>query len=464
MKKNCFDIVSPVDGQIFAGRMYATSKEVRSALEKSEKIAAEWRNRSHTERISICERAVEYFVDKANDWGTELTNMMGRPVRYTPNEIKGGFQERARAMISKAIPALEDVKVSEKTGFQRFIRREPLGTVLVLAPWNYPYLTSVNVIIPALLAGNRIILKHSEQTALCAERYYEAFQQAGLPDGVFQFLHLTHHQVADLIGDPAIAYVAFTGSVEGGKAIQGAVNTRFISAGLELGGKDPAYVCADADWGYTVENIVDGVFFNSGQSCCAIERIYVEESVFDDFVQDFLALTKRYVLGNPLDERTTLGPMVRISNAMSARQQLDKALKEGAVAHISAHDFPDLGLPYFAPQVLTNVHQKMEIMQEESFAPFVGIMPVKNDQEAIRYMNDSRYGLTASIWTNDQDRALKLGDQVQTGTWFMNRCDYLDPDLAWTGIKNSGRGCTLSVLGYEYLTRPKSFHMKIATS
>ena len=257
--------------------------------------------------------------------------------------------------------------------------------------------------------------------------------------------------------------MAFTGSVGGGAAVQEALSKRFINAGLELGGKDPAYVRADTNLENAIENLVDGSFFNSGQSCCGIERIYVDERIFDDFVEGFVELTKKYQLGNPLDEVTTLGPMVRTSAAEYAQKQIDQSIHEGAKALIDPNMFSahDPATPYMAPQVLINVDHSMEIMTEESFAPVVGIMSVKDDNEAVKLMNDSQYGLTASIWTDDLERAIALGDKIETGTFFMNRCDYLDPELAWTGVKNSGRGCTLSSLGYDVLTRPKSFHMKI---
>jgi acyl-CoA reductase-like NAD-dependent aldehyde dehydrogenase len=361
-------------------------------------------------------------------------------------------------MASIAGEALKDVEVEQKQGFRRFIRREPLGLVLVLAPWNYPWLTSVNAVVPALLAGNAAILKTAAQTPLVAERYTEAFAAAGLPAGVFQVLHLEHAQVEKLIGDARIDYVAFTGSVEGGRAVQRAAAGRFIGLGLELGGKDPAYVRADADLGSAVENLVDGAYFNSGQSCCGIERIYVHRALFDKFVEGFVALTKQYRLGNPLDPQTNLGPMVRTAAADFVRKQVGEALAQGARELLGLKDQP--GTPYLPPQVLTGVDHRMSIMTEETFGPAVGIMPVKDDDEAIALMNDSRYGLTASIWTRDADAALAIGDRVQTGTWFMNRCDYLDPALAWTGVKDSGRGCTLSRLGLEAFTRPKSFHLK----
>ncbi|WP_439582675.1 aldehyde dehydrogenase family protein [Dyadobacter bucti] len=455
--------ISPIDGSVYVERKLADSAEVESALSKAVLAQREWRKTSLAEREAICRKAVEYFLNNADEIGLELTWQMGRPVRYTANEIRKGFQERANYMISVAEQALADVEVAEISGFRRFIRRDPLGVVFVVAPWNYPYLTSVNSVIPAIMAGNAVILKHAQQTPLCAERYAAAFEYAGLPEGVFQYLHLSHEQVAGVIGDSRIDYVAFTGSVEGGHAIQNAINERFIIGGLELGGKDPAYVRADANLADAVENLVDGSFFNSGQSCCGIERIYVHKDVYDQFINDFAELTKTYTLGNPLDQATTLGPMVRTSAAAFAQKQIDEAVQAGAKALIDPALFPEhkSGTPYLAPQVLVNVDHSMQVMTEETFAPVVGIMPVDSDEEAIRLMNDSQYGLTASIWTTDLDTALQIGEQVETGTWFMNRCDYLDPALAWTGVKNSGRGCTLSTVGYEALTRPKSFHLKI---
>jgi acyl-CoA reductase-like NAD-dependent aldehyde dehydrogenase len=280
---------------------------------------------------------------------------------------------------------------------------------------------------------------------------------------VFQHLHMDHAQTARVIGDARIGFVAFTGSVPGGHAVQRAAAERFIATGLELGGKDPAYVRQDAPLASTIENLVDGSYFNSGQSCCGIERIYVHRAVYKPFVDGFAELTRKYRLGNPLDKETTLGPMVRADAAASVRAQIREAIGKGAKALVDAKAFPadKEGTPYVAPQVLVDVNHGMQVMSEESFGPVVGIMPVASDEQAIELMNDSRYGLTASIWTADRDAALAIGDRIETGTWFMNRCDYLDPALAWTGVKDSGRGCTLSRLGFEAFTRPKSFHLKL---
>lgn len=463
-----FQIISPATGAVYAERRYAEPNEIEQVLNASAKAFPLWRKTPIEKRAEVCQHVISYFKQHADEMAQELTMLMGRPIRYTPFEIRGGFVERAEYMIKAGLEALSDKEIPRKDGFHRFIRREPLGTVLVLAPWNYPYLTSVNAVIPAVMAGNTVILKHAEQTALCAERYREAFrfalQKSGLEglEGVFQYLHISHEQVARVIQDPRIAYVAFTGSVEGGHSIQKAAGNRLITAGLELGGKDPAYVRADANLAQAVENLVDGAFFNSGQSCCAVERIYVHQSVYDEFVQQFTELTKSYILGDPMQPETTLGPMVRTSNAEKALAQMAKAKALGAQSLINPSDFPSLPLPFLAPQVFVNVTHQMDLMKEESFAPFVGIMQVKDDQHAIELMNDSLYGLTASIWTRDMDKAIEIGNEIETGTWFMNRCDYLDPELAWTGVKNSGKGYTLSSLGYDCLTRPKSFHLKIS--
>jgi acyl-CoA reductase-like NAD-dependent aldehyde dehydrogenase len=455
-------VISPIDGAVVAERTVVSATEVEAVLRRAEAARAPWVATPLDERAAACERAVQHMLDHADEIGLELTLQMGRPVRHTPFEIRRGFQERARTMAVLAPAALADRPASAKDGFTRFIRREPVGTVLVVAPWNYPYLTSVNSIVPALLAGNTVILKHATQTILCAERYSEAFAAAGLPDGVFQHVHATHDAIASMIGDPRIGFVAFTGSVEGGHAIQAAAASRFIGTGLELGGKDPSYVRHDADIALAVAENVDGAFFNAGQSCCSIERIYVHERVYDDFVDGVRAETLNYVLGDPRDEATTIGPMVNAKAAAFVREQIDEALAKGARAVTTEAGFAAarVGTPYVGPTVLVDVDHSMSVMRDESFGPVVGIMKVRNDDEAVALMNDSAYGLSACVWSGDVDAAVALGDRVETGTWFLNRCDYLDPELAWTGVKDTGHGISLSPLGFDAVTKVKSFHLK----
>ncbi|TMI10615.1 MAG: aldehyde dehydrogenase family protein [Betaproteobacteria bacterium] len=452
--------ISPVDGSVYVEREFASDQAIEAALAKAVSAQPAWKQVPVAERAAICRRMADWCVANADQLGEELTWQIGRPIAQSPGEIRGGFHERVKYMSGIAEETLADLAVEKKAGFQRFIRREPLGVVLVLAPWNYPWLTSVNAVVAALLAGNTIVLKMAQQTPLVAERYRQAFAAAGLPDGVFQFLHIDHESAARVIADPRIGFVAFTGSVGGGHAVQRAAAGRFVATGLELGGKDPAYVRADAPLQATIENLVDGAYFNSGQSCCAVERIYVHRAVFKPFVEGFVELARQYRLGNPLERQTTLGPLVRTDAANSVRAQIRDALNKGAKALLDPKADRE-GTPYLAPQVLVDVDHGMALMTEETFGPVVGIMAVATDEEAVGLMNDSRYGLTASIWTADAQAAIRIGDRVETGTWFMNRCDYLDPALAWTGVKDSGRGCTLSRLGLESFTRPKSFHLRL---
>jgi acyl-CoA reductase-like NAD-dependent aldehyde dehydrogenase len=455
--------ITPVDGSVYVERPLAGIAEVEAAVDRARAAQAAWKYVPIAERQALLTKAVDAFVDKKAEIAEEISWQMGRPIGHSPGEV-GGFEERARYMIEAAPKALVDVEAGPKEGFTRFVRRDPLGVVFVIAPWNYPYLTAVNSIVPALMAGNAVILKHSAQTPLCAERFAQAFETAGLPKGLFQHLHLGHRTALDLIGHEGIDFVAFTGSVPAGHAVQDAAVKRFVGLGLELGGKDPAYVRADVKLDHAIENVVDGAFFNAGQSCCGIERVYVHEAVYEPFVEGAAELVSKFVLGNPLEAGTTLGPMVRASAADFVRGQIAEAVAAGAKALVDPAGFPadEPGTPYLAPQVLVDVDHTMRVMTEESFGPVVGIMKVGSDLEAVRLMNDSAFGLTASIWTTDERAAIDIGGQVETGTWFMNRCDYLDPALAWTGVKDSGRGCTLSVIGYEQLTRPKSFHLRTA--
>src|SRR5256714_13116450 len=326
--------ITPIDGSLYAQRPLASAREVDAALERAAAAQRRWRQVPVGERSAIVRRMVAWCVAEADKLGEELSWQMGRPIAYTPTEIRRGFQERALYMCAIAESALADVRVEPKAGFERFIRREALGVVLVVAPWNYPWLTSVNAVVPALLAGNAVVLKMAQQTPLVAERYAEAFAAAALPPGVFQYLHLDHAQTAQVIADARIAFVAFTGSVPGGHAVQRAAAERFIATGLELGGKDPAYVRADAPLAATIENLVDGSYFNSGQSCCGVARIYGQRSGDAPFVDGFVELTKKYRLGNPLEAQTTLGPMVRADAADAVRAQIRQALGQGAKALI----------------------------------------------------------------------------------------------------------------------------------
>ncbi|CUH44204.1 aldehyde dehydrogenase family protein [Ruegeria atlantica] len=452
--------VSPIDGSVFAEREVLSRDAALEAAARSRAAQAEWAARPLQERIDLVMAGVAVVGAMNDEIVPELAHMMGRPVRYG-GEF-GGFNERASHMAQIAEASLADIAVGEDETFKRYIKRIPHGVVFVVAPWNYPYMTAINTVAPALIAGNTVILKHATQTLLVGERMAQAFHSVGIPEDVFQNVFLSHDVTNDLISGNAFDFVNFTGSVGGGQAMERAAAGTFTGVGTELGGKDPGYVMDDADLDAAVETLIDGAMFNSGQCCCGIERIYVHESLYDDFVAKAVDVVKGYKLGNPLDSDTTIGPMANVRFAKEVRAQIAEAVAAGAVAHIDT--FPeDDGGAYLTPQILTNVTHDMRVMQDESFGPVVGIMKVSSDDEAIALMNDSEFGLTASLWTRDVDRAERVGDAIETGTVFMNRADYLDPGLCWTGCKNTGRGGGLSVIGYHNLTRPKSYHLKKVT-
>ncbi|WP_424944859.1 aldehyde dehydrogenase family protein [Aliiroseovarius crassostreae] len=453
--------ISPIDGSVFAKRDVLSREEAFAAASRARAAQAGWAARPLAERVELVMAGVAAVGAMNDEIVPELAHMMGRPVRYG-GEF-GGFNERASHMASIAAEALADIEVGEDATFKRYIKRVPHGVVFVVAPWNYPYMTAINTVAPALIAGNTVVLKHATQTLLVGERMAAAFHAAGIPEDVFQNVFLSHDTTNHLIAGKAFDFVNFTGSVGGGQAMERAAAGTFTGVGTELGGKDPGYVMDDADLDAAVETLIDGAMFNSGQCCCGIERIYVHENLYDAFVEKAVAIVKGYKLGNPLDPDTTLGPMANVRFAEDVRAQIAEAVADGAVAHIGAFAEDDGGA-YLTPQILTHVTHDMRVMRDESFGPVVGIMKVASDDEAIRLMNDSDFGLTASLWTADLDRAMRVGDQIETGTVFMNRADYLDPGLCWTGCKNTGRGGGLSVIGFHNLTRPKSYHMKKVTS
>ena len=454
-----FKTITPIDNTVYLERKYNHDK-IEDTISNSVKAQKNWAALKVKERVEILKKFVDDFLSRENQIIEEITRQIGRPISQAASELKG-FKERADYMLSIAEKKLSIINLPEKQNFKNYIKRIPMGVSLVIAPWNYPYLTSVNSIIPALAAGNTIILKHSAQTPLCAEQLYLSTKNT-LPNNVFNYLHLNHEDSLKVVADKRIAFVSFTGSVKAGYEVQKMTTNKFISIALELGGKDPAYVRHDADIEKSAENLVDGSFFNAGQSCCGVERIYVDQKIYQKFLELFVAQTYNYKLGNPLKKDTTLGPVVKLSAAKFIEDQMNLAVNRGAKKMIdgSKFNYPKEHKNYMVPQVLTNVNHEMKFMVEETFGPCVGIMPVNNEKDAVKLMNDSPYGLTASIWTKDIEVAEKIGNEIDTGTFFMNRCDYLDPGLSWTGVKETGKGCSLSEIAYEHLTKPKSFHLR----
>ncbi|KAJ3810985.1 succinate semialdehyde dehydrogenase [Lentinula aff. lateritia] len=472
--------ITPHNQQPLVTRNYPTESELDATIVRAAEAQKAWAKVPLEERIKIGRKFIDEFKSLAQssepNLSLELTLQMGRPISQIQAEING-FLDRAGYMLSIASEALADVPLTDtdRPGFRRFIKRTPFGVILVIAPWNYPYLTSINSVFPALISGNAVLLKPSPQTPLTAERFASALVSAGVPSDVIQVVHLSPELTRHAVENKNVQFVSFTGSVGGGKKVEeAAVNAKgFKGVALELGGKDPAYVRADADLDYTVAELVDGAMYNSGQSCCAIERIYVHESIYDPFVEKYANIVKQnYKLSDPTLPTTNLGPVVSLASAERIRKQVDDAVKAGAKKLIPEELFPEarIGTTYVAPQVLVNVDHSMDVMMAKTFGPVVGIQKVSSDEEAIKLMNDSPYGLTASVWTSastsesSEEAFLNIADQIETGTVFLNRCDYLDPALAWTGVKDSGRGISLSRFGYDQLTRAKSVHMKIKTS
>ncbi|GAA5905469.1 hypothetical protein JCM5296_005880 [Sporobolomyces johnsonii] len=464
--------ISPITGSPIVTRPLPSSTAPLDALvARSHAAHLKWRKTPLADRIQLITQGIKALAARADELAPELTEQMGRPIRYAKAEFTT-FEDRAMWLINHAEKALRDEIVGEDRpeGFKRVIRRAPLGVCLLVAPWNFPYMTQVNALIPALLAGNAVLLKPSPQTPLVAERIQESFLAAGLPADLLQTLHLTPAQMDHLVGHPLVPFVSFTGSVGVGQRVEqvaaeaAAKGGVFKVVGLELGGKDAAYVREGCDPAYAAENLVDGAMFNSGQSCCAVERVYVHESVYDKFVDEAVRVAKEYHLGDPREESTTLGPVISLRSAATIREHIAEAVSRGARALIPESDFPEAkeGTTYVAPQVLVDVDHGMKVMSEETFGPVMGVMKVKSDEEALSMINDSNYGLTCSVWTTDEAAFERLVDDIDVGTVFMNRCDYLDPSLPWTGVKHSGRGVSLSRYGFDAVTRAKSLHIRLA--
>lgn len=454
-------LTSPINGETLREGRYCADSELAQAIQDAHNAQAAWAARPLSERLHCLGRFVERVMENSHTLSEELTQQMGRPIQHSPYELKG-FEHRANTMLSLAESALAPiVPNAPTTAWERRIQRNPKGLVFLIAPWNYPYLTVVNALIPALAAGNSVILKAASQTLLTGERLFEAAMQADLPMGLFQSLALTHDQSAKLI-QQAANHVVFTGSVEGGHAIRRAAASRFISTTLELGGKDAAYVRWDANLPETAKQLVDGAYFNAGQSCCGIERIFVHDDVYESFIEHFVTETKTLVLGDPMDPHTTLGPMATQSAKIQLQARVAQSIRRGGMNVISRSGF-EIANPenaYMAPQAILNLEVDDPLFHEEVFGPVVCIAPVSSDKDAIARINHSRFGLTASLWSEDRGAIEHLGPQLQVGTVFANRCDYVDPYLAWTGLKDTGMGVSLSELGFESFVQPQSFYYR----
>ncbi|KAH8651036.1 aldehyde dehydrogenase [Xylariales sp. PMI_506] len=455
--------ISPTTNEAILTRNGLSTAELEELPNTSATAFESWRQVSFADRQSIVKKALKLLADKKDELAEELTVQMGRPIRYTGGEIATAIK-RAEYLLKISEDTLKDTPGDEEKGFKRFIRKVPVGPVLIIFAWNYPYLILVNSLIPALLSGNTVIIKPSPQTPTIVEQVAKVFAEAGLPAGVLQYFHCGSPSLIEtIVRNPKIAHVCFTGSVAGGLAVQKAGSDRIVTVGLELGGKDPAYVRGDVDIAWAAEEIVDGSIFNSGQSCCAIERVYVDGSIYDDFIKAVQKVLEGYKVGDPLDKETQIGPVIskRSKEAIEAhiKDALSKGAKDDTPENPTFKSLPPLG-NFVKPTLLTGVDHSMAVMTEETFGPVISVMKVGSDEEAVKLMNDSEFGLTASIWTKDTDKGYELAEKVEAGTVFVNRADFPSPDLAWTGWKNSGKGVTLSRYGFDQFVKLKSYHLK----
>lgn len=451
-------VVNPYNQETVCALPYADDAKIARSIDLAQKAYVQWSRLPIARRIEIVSEGLKRFRQLSENIARDVTLQMGKPLGQARSECKGVL-ERAEYMISIAEETLAPDLLPPKEGFRRRIEHVPLGVVFNVAAWNYPLFIPINVVVPALLAGNTVLLKHSAKTPLCGKYFEEVFGDLEIPHLVTNLV-LDHQQTNRVIADPTVRYVAFTGSVEGGRQIHQQVGNRFIDAGLELGGNDPAYVAEDADLDFSVENVVDGACYNAGQSCCAVERVYVHRKLYDAFMEKARQVMKQYRLGDPMDEKTTMGPLASRGALGVLEEQVDDAVARGGKLLLGGRRLAETAGNFFEPTLLAGVPNDAIVMQEESFGPLMPVLPVADDDEAIARMNDTHYGLTASVWTRDPERADRFGREVQAGTIYQNRCDFLDPALPWTGYLDSGKGSTLSKYGFFHLTKRKSIHFR----
>jgi acyl-CoA reductase-like NAD-dependent aldehyde dehydrogenase len=450
--------VNPFTGEPIREWEQLDFSELAEAMARSRAGFVNWRQVPIAERVERVRGALDYFEANREEIAGDITAQMGRPLAQARGEVDG-LLERFNFLcdIAPEVLGADGIAVEAgKENYHREILHEPHGVVLIIAAWNYPLLVAASGVAAALLAGNTVLLKHSTRTLSIGEHFEKAFGA----DGLLQHVVMDHANTARLIEEGDINHVVFTGSVGGGEKIYASTAKRFFDCNLELGGKDGAYGSADADIGQSAAMLVDGAMFNAGQCCCGIERVYVHEAVYDEFLAACQPLVESYTLGDPLDAATTQGPLAVASSAKLMETQIAEAVAaDGQV--LAGGRARQIGQgTFFEPTLLTVNRNDLAIMQEENFGPLLPVMKVADDAEAIGHLNDSDFGLTAVICTSDRERAEAFAGAVEAGTIFMNRCDYLDPALPWTGVKASGKGSSLSRYGLLAMTRPKAIHFR----
>ncbi|MCC6213661.1 MAG: aldehyde dehydrogenase family protein [Polyangiaceae bacterium] len=453
-------ILNPATDALLAELQEDDAPRVAEKVARARAAQPAWSATPYAERARVVERFASRLEERLEELARVTTAEVGKPITQSRNELRG-LLGRVRFFLERTPGELADevVHVDAEGGIEERIRHEPIGVVANVSAWNYPWFVGGNVWVPALLTGNAVAYKPSEYAALTGLQVERLWAEAGVPEGAFVAVVGGGAAGAALV-DAAVDAVFFTGSYATGRRVAERAASRLVRVQLELGGKDPAYICDDVDVASVAGAVADGAFYNAGQSCCAVERVYVHERVWDAFVEAFVREVRRFVVGDPTDERTYLGPLARRDAALaSVEAQVADALAKGARCLTGGARVPGPG-SWYQPTVLVDVTDDMAVMREESFGPVIGLARVGSDDEALARMADTDYGLTAAVYTPDAARAARLLERLDVGTAYWNCCDRVSPRLPWTGRKASGLGVTLSTYGIEAFTRPKAWHLR----
>ncbi len=455
-----FDIVSPIDNKVYATCAYSSRADIMKAVETARSAIAGWKATPFEDRAAVIIKFLEAVQKRREILAKHVSWQMGRPLWQADESER--LLINGKVLVDDARKTLEPIEIRQDTNIRRIVELDPLGVCLSICAWNYPVAMASSLVTAPLLMGNVVIMKHAPQTALVAEVFAEAASDAGLPKGVFQALHMAHPDAEALIGSGLVDMVQFIGSTRGGQAVYNAGQETFTRYGLELGGKDPLYLRSDVSIPAILDDLMEGCFGNAGQSCCSVERIYVHQDIYQDFVAQFEAAVAKVHMGHPIDEKPFFGPVVSTAAADRINGLTADAVAKGAKAVFAAGRSPlaKAGSAYVEPQVLLNVDHSMAVMRDETFGPVIPVMKVSGDDEAIKLMNDTDYGLTASIWSQDIDTALELGRKVESGLFYVNRCDHADLYLPWGGVKRSGIGRSYTFKGLEELVSPRAYHVR----
>ncbi len=452
------NVINPATEEIIVNLKEDTLDSIEYKYDLLRKGQEEWSQIPLKERIAVLKRFSELLKQNIEHNATILTSEVGKPLQQARNEINGAHN-RIKWLTENAEKYLADDYMTVDTGLTEKIVYEPLGIICNISAWNYPYLVGVNVFVPALLAGNVVMYKPSEFSSLTGLEIEKLLKQAGVPDHAFQ-VAVGAREVGEILLHLPFNGYFFTGSYKTGKYIHEKIAHKLVPSQLELGGKDPLYIADDiVDIKNVAAGTADGAFYNTGQSCCAVERIYVHEKVYDEYVDGFVKEVKRFKLGQPTDEGVYIGPLTRKPQLDFIEEQVKEAVAKGAKVAVGGKRAAGKGY-FFEPTVVLNVNHNMSLMREESFGPVIGIMKVKNDAEAIELMQDTEYGLTAGVYSASKERAESVLKRINAGTGYWNCCDRVSAALPWSGRKNSGMGSTLSHIGLRAFTQPKAYHLR----